>query len=382
MHARNKQWLWIAVLGLSTLGQLVRWSTPIGGVAPHEVLMAGTVVWAVLRGWRPLWRLRVAWAWLSFFAWAVVITIGRFGLHEHASEVMVSLAYLGRFGLYLVFGSWLLSKPSLPAAEKIVLAWFVTLAVFGLGQYWFFPDARLLFFIGWDDHLNRAFGTLLDPGFFGVIMALAAVWWQSQEEKVRRWPGIQALFLSLLALSFSRTAYVAYLVGSVSQLLLVRSRQVTLAALGVFLLLVVMIPKDGGGEGQNLTRTRSLEIRQEVTEYHAAGLTFSEALLGRGWYYDLVEQRQITALGQSALATRLRASAVDSSYLHLFFSVGLIGTALFGYASWLTLRPWGSAVIPIAVVIVTHGLLTLTFWYPWVLLALLGIMTTLPRSQR
>ncbi|MFH1656290.1 MAG: hypothetical protein ABH956_00775, partial [Candidatus Nealsonbacteria bacterium] len=58
----------------------------------------------------------------------------------------------------------------------IVVSFFI--AIFGWFQYLIYPDLRSLIALGWDDHLFRIVGTLIDPTFtaillvFGVILSL------------------------------------------------------------------------------------------------------------------------------------------------------------------------------------------------------------------
>ncbi len=389
--------LLVVILSLATLGQFERWLTPLGQVSWHEIGMGIFIIYVANLTHH---RFRLVFnQWLFFFTttfllWTLFTTI--LNAYWLGSPLLLKIggAYLARLTLYLLFGAsvWLATRIGLIRRRRLqlmVLMWFLVMVGLGIGQYLFFPDARLLVELGWDDHLNRAFGTLLDPGFFGLLMAMGSIWslttWSIEnKQQAQTWwrPVVFGVLLLALTLSFSRASYLAFIVGILFLAWVRRSRR-TLLFIPLLVMALVLVPKDGGGEGQKLTRTNSVAARVEVAEFHTKGLTLTEMLIGRGWYYESVRQLHVTGI-KSATNDQIKASdlpqhaqAVDNSYLHIFLSTGIVGLILFGvavitYLKGLSFRP----VLAVIAVLLTHSVFSTGLFYPWALL-ILGLIESL-----
>lgn len=391
--------VWLVLL-LSLLGQFARLELPVGRVSLHELVLAPLSLGLIVQ-----YRSRVA----SLLRNPLVLLGGTFVLwtalttFTNAQRLQIPAlwtegsAYLARLVLYLVFGFgmglWSQTK-NFPALRlrRAVIAWLLMQAIIGLGQFLLFPDTRLLFFLGWDDHLSRAFGTLLDPGFFGLFMAWGALMsfvsaTHSTGKRRLLWISALSLCIGALALSFSRASYVAFLAG-VGALSWSWKQRSVLLLIPLLVLCLVLLPKDGGGEGQNLLRTRSIEAREEVLVYHAEGLSVQQTLFGRGWYYESALALHEQALlerdpnKQSAVSPRQNAQAVDNVFLHIFFSSGLIGFAL--YAVWQLLLLWRLRTSPellaIWTAVLAHSLFSTALLYSWSML-LLVVLTFTQQSK-
>lgn len=182
------------------------------------------------------------------------------------------------------------------------------------------------------------------------------------------WSLIFAGFVIGIALSFSRASYVAYIVGFLIYAFLRRQRSILLA-IPLLILSLVLIPKDGGGEGQKLFRRNSAEARLEVTEIHAQSFRGLDWLIGKGWYYEGALQVHRQALGKSDLSLPpSHAQAVDNSYLHVLFSAGLPGLVWFG-GLLLTLiwkLRYNAVLEALLGAVLTHGFFSTALFYPWV----------------
>ncbi|MGB9598648.1 MAG: hypothetical protein ACPLZH_02275, partial [Minisyncoccales bacterium] len=76
----------------------------------------------------------------------------------------------------------LFKTEKLPVFDYL-LAEGIIIGFFSLLQYLVLPDMRFLFNFGWDKHYFRAIGTFLDPGFTGLLLALAfAIWLADLDE--------------------------------------------------------------------------------------------------------------------------------------------------------------------------------------------------------
>ena len=381
------------IFGLALLGQLARVATPLGLVSWHEIgfgvfwlsilpgIIKGRRTWlAKLAGHRSLILLTGL-----FLGWTALTTILNARWLDSTILFTTGFAYLARLGLYLAFGAsiWLSIEIRQVRTEwlgRVIRWWLILMALAGIGQYLLFPDARLLKELGWDDHLNRAFGTLLDPGFFGLLMAMGAVYllpnWQAAKGRGRYlWPALWTIQLIGLVLSFSRASYVAYLAGILILAWVQRSRR-WLLFIPMLIMALVLVPKDGGGEGQNLARTNSIAARVEVAEFHTEGLTFPEILFGRGWYYESARQLHQAGVervsgGQIAIdkTKEIHAQAVDNSYLHVFLSTGIIGSILFLWSLALYIKTIGrSPTLAVLAAALVHSLFSTGLFFPWAML--------------
>ncbi len=383
--------IWI----FSLLGQFERVLTPLGRLSVHEIFMAIFIVysgtfWLHSKKWfgvsrPPAWTL-----WLcGFFIWTILTTLlNAWWLHS-TQLLVVAGSYLFRLILYLGFGwaVWFQHTQKRITSAQLFLAlwsWLVLQALFGVFQYLVFPDTRLFKYLGWDDHLSRAFGTLFDPGFFGLICVFGALvsislllkrksfrltWWMQQLGLV--------ISLAALALSFSRASYVAFLVGIGALALLLKQKRLLLF-FPLLVMVLFLLPKDGGGEGQKLSRTNSIEAREEVLSYHARNITWKDMVLGRGWYYESVLHLHEAGLGKQELPEIQNAQSVDMLYAHIFFSTGIVGTLFFSgflFTFWGALRgkPLSKALLGSTL---AHSIFAPSLLYPWVLLSLISLFVS------
>jgi hypothetical protein len=381
------------IFGLALLGQFARVATPLGMVNWHEpglLLFIVTIMPGIWRQKRSLLQEIAKQKYLillaaAFITWTAVTTVLNAQWLDSSLLLRTGLSYLARLALYLIFSAAVWSAVRNKQVRPDWLGflarwWLIMLAMAGIGQYLLFPDARLLKILGWDDHLNRAFGTLLDPGFFGLMMAAGAVWLLPQWLKSPRrwlWPVLWSTQLLGLVLSFSRASYIAYVAGILVLSWAQKSRRILLF-IPLLIMALVLVPKDGGGEGQNLSRTNSVAARVQVAQYHTENLTWQEIIFGRGWYYESARQLHQAGVDRTAggvvdteAGGPLHAQAVDNSYLHVFLSTGAIGFTLFLGGLGLYLKKIGrSTKLAVLAAVLTHGFFSTALFYPWVLLLL------------
>lgn len=365
-----------AVLLLASLGQFGRFSTVVGLISWHEIGLLIFLVWSLVSLFKQ--RLRVTralrqnvgliLALVTFLLWTGFSSGLNAVWQADLSRLVVGLAYLGRLTLYVIFALVLSQLPlRFKVVAKLLMSWLLLMAALGIWQYLLLPDTRHFALLGWDDHFNRAFGTLLDPGFYGLLMAIGALitipaWLADRRGSTGLlWPTIFGIFLLGLTLSFSRASYLAFIVGILVLSWLVRQRRLLLF-IPLLIMALVFVPKDGGGEGQKLARTSSIEARSEVVQYHTQALTPKEMILGRGWYYRATEVDS-------------NAKMVDNAFLHVWLSTGAIGLTLFLWVSWEIIRRSSAEVIAIITAVGVHSLFSSGLFYSWVMLALGLVMS-------
>lgn len=354
--------------GSFLLGNLVAWPTPVGTLRPVDL---AALVW--LLSIAPMLmhaQHRISWQkvlpHMLYAFWLILAT------YFWSADAQLGSAYILRWVVLLASAGslafWLQSRPSLKRWLPITaLTWLGI----GIGQYLLFPDTRMLFYLGWDDHLFRAFGSVFDPLFFGVSASVLS-WYGFSLLRQKNQVG-QIVFISgVLAtvLSFSRLALLstlgwmlleAFRFWPPSQFSWSKCIQSKLFGCLLSLVLIfILVPKDGGGEGQKILRTSSLAARNEsVTQDVRLQRSPAAWLFGQGWF-----------IRPQALASGSNARQTDSAVLQLVLSAGLLPTLLWlvlmlknhrnsKYLLWLIL---GSLVSPIA-------------FSPWIVYPLVVLMS-------
>lgn len=320
---RNRQLLeaTLAAIVLATtfLGVLVTWETPLGSLKPIDVSVLAWTLISLPRIYTLVQKHKISSAlFLISFAWLTVTT------YLFSSNELLGFAYIGRWFVTLL-AAWSLSdwvtEQGVKAHRWMDLGAIAWIAI-GIGQYLLFPDARVLFWIGWDDHLFRAFGSVLDPLFYGL--ATSALAWRG----FRRWQdgestGQWLLIIALIGvtLSFSRLAVLATLGWLFLESFGWKKIKQAMLVGCVLLGLVLLAPKDGGGEGQKLLRTQSLVARGEAVQSDVSQDRSDLSLvIGEGWYTRPVN-----------LDARIPSNAqiADTLALQIWLSGGVMAVILF-----------------------------------------------------
>ncbi len=172
------------------------------------------------------------------------------------AQLVISFFYLFRLITWFIFpwAFYALLQTKKINTEKWLLIETLVLSVISIGQYLLFPDTRFFAFSNWDDHLFRAIGSFLDPSFNSLILVLGYIGLLKSYLQKKGFKLI-LLFLPILAigLSFSRMAYLLFLISSLSLLLHYKKNNLCLGIVLFFILLIGFLPKPTG-EGVDLTR--------------------------------------------------------------------------------------------------------------------------------
>lgn len=187
----------------------------------------------------------------------------------------------------------------------------------GIIQYLFFPDLRWLYNYGWDDHLYRLSGTLLDPGFAGLIIGLTLILILAL--KTPSYKALWPLAFGSLLFTYSRSAYLAYAAGIMVFGLL--AKQIKQSGLQVLLLIgcIAFLPRPAG-EGVRLERTSSVEARAR-SMITAWDIFLEKPILGIGYN----TYRLYTQPPNQDSDRPVHPSAPDNSYLFVLVTSGIVG---------------------------------------------------------
>ncbi|MCD8484151.1 hypothetical protein LRY60_00850 [Candidatus Woesebacteria bacterium] len=374
---------------LSLLGQFGRITTTLGQISLFEIGMAVFILFMAKRKtfWETLFSSKIWWGVSLWWLWTLALSLF-YMWPLNVSSDWQSLAYLLRIALFLTFAAsvsvWKTSRWRVHSITRLLSVWFTAWAALGIGQYLFLPDTRILATLGWDDHLSRAFATLFEPTFYGVLMSLASVWFFQLGVRVKRkqqlvYAILFAVALIAMSLSFSRLAYVGYVAG-IGALALAQKQRRVLLAIPILVVALVLLPKDGGGAGQNLLRTQSITQRVEHTAYQTHDWQVTEMLLGRGWNLEAFAEKRNAAFQKQygehpELNKANNARMVDNQYLQIVLTSGgvgagiLLGTLFFLWKN-SSRRQW-----PYWCVLAVAGMGAPVIFYPWIVLASIFIVS-------
>src|SRR3989344_5146190 len=212
----------------------------------------------------------------SGFVLTDILTLSLFfsPLNITKEQTFISFLYLLRFisyfAIYLSF--FYLNKDFIRnKIWKVLLFSVTTFLILGYLQILLYPDLRNLVYAGWDEHLNRFFGTFLDPNFTGSFLTLFFLYvlFLLLNKKYNHkflWLILSASFVAIF-LTFSRSSYIMLASGVLVFLFLANRKKEMIAFIILFsLFLVIILNNKLFGEGTKLFRTASISARQVSAE--------------------------------------------------------------------------------------------------------------------
>lgn len=266
-------------------------------------------------------------------------------------EIFLSSAYLLRFASFLVFG-WaasdlfsLFSKNG--AQERFWKNFFIiasTVVFLGFIQFFLIPDISTWSTEGGlDPHTGRLLGTWLDPnfmaGFIGFVLPLlVGHWYANPQRKNKIILGILILlFLTALFLTFSRSGYVAAVVGLLV-FFLWRDPKIILVG-AIISLLGIASSERAQTRLEQLAGTVSAIVLQDTDEIDPTA-----SLRMQSWErsFDLWKKYPLMGIGYNTYRYRASEEGIvdenyfssggsDSTHLTILVTTGIFGFLLFLY---------------------------------------------------
>jgi|GEM_PF-319193 len=360
-------------------------------------------------------------------ALSLLFNVSRLAGGETFVASLYLLRFIFYAGVYFVVFDLQVEQPRI--SHFLTLAGGLT-ACFGLLQYLWFPDLRVWLEAGnWDPHYYRAIGTFLDPGFLGMIMVLNLIllyrlvtgekyFWRfgrpsqisspqfcpqnscgisgpswakkalypvgrslygAKSESSKIWMGFprQKLFrLSLilntivtylcLMLTYSRSSYLAYLLGMAVIAWIKKAPRFFLAVLIIFTLTILVLPRPGG-EGVKLERESTIQarIRNWRQSLTIAG---DHPVFGVGFNAYRYAQRDYGFLGEEKWQQNHAGAGADSSLLFVLATTGIVGFAIYGWILKKVLSgTCGLAVFASMTALLGHSFFLNSLFYPWIM---------------
>lgn len=336
---------------------------------------------------------------ILFFLLAAFISFAVNSFGKNVNEITIAFLYLFRWavyaGLYFVLINInIFKKQNILISKGLIFVGFA-FAVFGLIQYLVFPDIRPLAIYQWDPHLYRVVGTLLEPGFLGLIFVLAMILVivsilfspkaslgvllpikhrdqnDGKKEIIINWLVLIILYLAF-ALTYSRSAYVAFVIAICLIAYFKKSLKFFLIAFCVFALTVLILPRPAG-EGVKLERQASIYSR--LASCHQGFEIFKKhPFWGVGFNYYRYEARDLNFLPKQWQVSHAGAG-VDNSFIFILATTGIIGfvfylNLLYGItANALSKKQKIKAIIITSLaVIIAHAFFNNSLFYPWIMI--------------
>ncbi len=243
------------------------------------------------------------------------------------NENLVALLYLTRLVFYQVFFLYLYfhakKENKIKTYKKGFYMALTLIAISSLVQHFFYPDLRNMYYLGWDPHLNRLFGVFFDTGLAAAFYGLISLYFYKRKNFF-----VSLVFLVFLILTFSRAAYLFFLVTIAVDFMRSRNLKYMVFILATFFLIFYFAPKDFG-EGVGLTRTFSVTSR--IEDYPKAYEAFIKApFFGHGYNRIEFVKERYNLDGDDVVGMPNHAAAsFSSSYLIVLVTTGIVGLALF-----------------------------------------------------
>jgi len=310
-------------------------------------------------------------------------------------EVGVGFLYLLRWifyaGLYFVLFDL---KERLPWLKKDWSCFLIiigsTVAVFGLVQYFLWPNLKALEVLQYDPHFYRAVGTFLDPGFTGIILVLTLILIlttlfngschvlspKNTHKGNPSWGSpctchpflvISGIIVYIaLALTYSRASWLAFFVGISMLSFYKKSWKIWLFTVGILTLTWFLIPQPAG-EGGKLTRTYTIQSRFENYQ-QAVKIIKERPILGVGFNTLRYYQKQTGLLSEENWQANQAGAGVDNSWLFVLATTGILGFVSYLWLYWKALGRFKNILVVSSLTAVfIHSFFLNSLFYPWVM---------------
>lgn len=308
----NRLLLAATILSLG-FGQLTRIS--IGGL-PEFYLHDALIAIFLILNLRALYTKKLDKARRYSLNFIVVLALSLFVNRATYGLTLINVLYSVRIAVYLLaFAALRTMKVSKKEITMLLLTAGAIAAAIGLSQYVLLPDTRYLYYLGWDDHLNRLIFPYYDPTFAGSIFGVSLLLATSLSlPSVIRYSLFVILFPAIL-LTYARSVFLSFAAAVVAGF-----KKARIWVLVGLLFAVLLLPRRFG-EGTNLLRTYSIASRLEHDRM-VLQIALKHPMFGVGM------NNTATALDQTS-DFPLRAVGANNSYLHLFATTGVLGLWVF-----------------------------------------------------
>jgi O-antigen ligase len=315
---------------------------------------------------------------------AISLLINSFSLT--LNQFFISLMYLVRWiaytGVFFVVSDF--DNNFKKKISKLLIIVGSVIIALGYTQYFFYPNLRNLFYLGWDEHMFRMFSVFLDPNFAGAFFVLfflflASIYLKRKSTTI----GILTLLtLGAIFLTFSRSALIMLIMSSALLLILMNRKKWIVFLLGITILVLLISSRYFNIENINMFRIVSSEERLG-TARDAVKIIQSRPFFGVGFNAYRYAQIQFGFRNDLNPGSHSDAST-DNSFLFILATNGLFGIILFVFM-WFRIFKLGFTS-PLFVASVTgvfiDSLFINSLFYPFIMLWLWIILALSIKNQQ
>ncbi len=268
-----------------------------------------------------------------------------------SAEITIGAMYLLRWIVYSSLAGVIIQS------IKVIPVIGIGTAILGILQYVFIPDVRFLEYWGWDPHYYRIVGTLLDPGFTGLILVLTLVYLVINKYNKCWW----LIVYLALAFTYSRSSYLAFFTAFSWLSYQKKTWKYFLISLCLISVTVTVLPRWSDGEGVKLERTSTVWAR--IASWKKAWEIFSDnPIIGVGF--------NTYRYAQKASPESHAGAGSDSSLLLVMATTGIIGLLFYlKYLKKLWVIGKNNLIISTSLIaILIHSFFLNSLFYPAVML--------------
>jgi len=286
------------------------------------------------------------------FAWFSFV----FNLFKYHFDVIKPILYLFRLTFLLSFFIF----P--PKIDKKIKNFFYLIifsnVIFGLIQYFFWPDFTSFKYLNWDPHLYRLVSTFFDPTFTALIyLFLIIIVFLNKKIPFRK--TILVISYLAMALTYSRSSYISFLIAFSFVAYQKKNLKIFIFSSILIFSTIFLLPRFEG-EGTKLERTSSISAKVENYK-EGFNLFLKSPLIGHG-YNNLSYVRQINK------PTSHSNSGFDGSLMTILTTCGIIGLILFILGIKTIFIQSGLTTKTILISVLVHSLFANSLLYPWILI--------------
>ncbi|MDP4009877.1 MAG: O-antigen ligase family protein [Candidatus Shapirobacteria bacterium] len=267
--------------------------------------------------------------------------------------------------LYLLLLTILLSFFIIPIHPNLIspkVRYFFSLSlianiVFGLIQYFIWPNFTYFDASNWDPHLYRLVSTFFDPTFTGLIYLFFIIYvYLSKKFPYKNLILIISYFA--MVLTYSRSTFLAFILVFAFISFKLKNLKIFIFSFVLIATTIILLPRMPG-EGTKLERSSS--IKAKIENYKEGINVFTKSpLLGVGYNNLFYIRNSTNPLSHSI-------SGFDSSLLTILTTTGIFGLVFFIlgiYKKFITSELIQQSIL---IAVLFHSLFANSLLYPWVL---------------
>lgn len=321
-------------------------------------------------GFRRLFSEKNFW-YFAIFALISLLISTSFGLRAQFIGILYWFRFVGYSLLFIP-----LRTLYSPTSSRFLLWWVITACLMSSWiQYFWFPDLRPLAQFAWDPHYFRIVGSLLDPGFTGLLLVFILFYMayfppKSYALSTLTW----ALAFFALVFTYSRSSYLAFIVAVAHYSYTHGTWKYFILSTFLLFLSVSILPRYPSGEGVRLERTSSIFARLDSWK-NGWQIYSRHPIFGVGFNLIRYESLRLGQITTSGWEVSHAGAGIDSSLIFIAATTGTLGLLFYlryFYHMYHAGSPWLKTTL---IAVFFHSFFLNSLMYSYVLFWLSLVLT-------